>query len=136
MEERATAREEDPRCPRKPLSNLLHEERRFPPSEEFAAQAVAKPSLYDETAADRKAFWGRQAHELLTWTTDVDQVLDWSDAHFAKWFVGGRLNACYNCVDRHVEAGLGDRVAYYWQGEPEDDKRTITAGPPRRGRPR
>ncbi|HET8595537.1 MAG TPA: acetate--CoA ligase [Intrasporangium sp.] len=108
------------------LSNLLHEERRFPPSEEFVAQAVAKPSLYDEAAADREAFWGRQAHELLTWAKDFDQVLDWSGAPFAKWFVGGRLNACYNCVDRHVESGLGDRVAYYWQGDPEDDKRTIT----------
>jgi acetyl-CoA synthetase len=108
------------------LSNLLHEERRFPPSEEFASQAVAKPSLYEEAAADREAFWGRQAHELLTWSKDFDQVLDWSGAPFAKWFVGGRLNACYNCVDRHVEAGLGDRVAYYWQGDPEDDKRTIT----------
>ena len=108
------------------LSNLLHEQRRFPPSEEFAAQAVAKPSLYEEAAADREAFWGRQAHELLTWSKDFDQVLDWTDAPFAKWFVGGRLNACYNCVDRHVEAGLGDRVAYYWQGDPEDDKRTIT----------
>ncbi|MGN6753447.1 MAG: acetate--CoA ligase [Intrasporangium sp.] len=108
------------------LSNLLHEERRFPPSEEFAAQAVAKPSLYEEAAADREAFWGRRAHELLTWSKDFDQVLDWSDAPFAKWFVGGRLNACYNCVDRHVEAGLGDRVAYYWQGDPQDDKRTIT----------
>ena len=108
------------------LSNLLHEERRFPPSEEFAAQAVAKPSLYEEAAADREAFWGRQAHELLTWSKDFDQVLDWTDAPFAKWFVGGRLNACYNCVDRHVEAGLGDRVAYYWQGDPEDDKRAIT----------
>ncbi|EWT04747.1 acetyl-CoA synthetase [Intrasporangium chromatireducens Q5-1] len=108
------------------LSNLLHEQRRFPPSEEFAAQAVAKPSLYEEAAADREAFWGRQAHELLTWSKDFDQVLDWTDAPFAKWFVGGRLNACYNCVDRHVEAGLGDRVAYYWQGDPEGDKRTIT----------
>ena len=108
------------------LSNLLHEQRRFPPSEEFAAQAVAKPSLYEEAAADREAFWGRQAHELLTWSKDFDQVLDWTDAPFAKWFVGGRLNACYNCVDRHVEAGLGDRIAYYWQGDPEDDKRTIT----------
>ena len=104
------------------LSNLLHEQRRFPPSEEFAAQAVAKPSLYEEAAADREAFWGRQAHELLTWSKDFDQVLDWTDAPFAKWFVGGRLNACYNCVDRHVEAGNGDRVAIHFEGEPGDSR--------------
>jgi acetyl-CoA synthetase len=105
------------------LENLLHEERRFPPSPEFAAQAVAKAELYDE-AADRLAFWDRQAR-ALTWATPWAQTLDWSDAPFAKWFVGGTLNVAYNCVDRHVEAGHGDRVAFHFEGEP-GDTRTIT----------
>jgi acetyl-CoA synthetase len=107
------------------LSNLLHEERRFPPSPEFAAQANAAPALYDEAAADRLAFWERQARDLITWDTDWSQVLDWSNPPFAKWFVGGRLNVAYNCVDRHVEAGNGDRVAIQWEGEP-GDARTLT----------
>jgi len=106
------------------LENLLHEERRFPPSPDFAAQAVAKAELYDEAAADRLAFWDRQAR-ALTWATPWAQTLDWSDAPFAKWFVGGTLNVAYNCVDRHVEAGHGDRVALHFEGEP-GDTRTIT----------
>jgi acetyl-CoA synthetase len=106
------------------LENLLHEERRFPPSPEFAAQAVAKADLYEEAAADQLAFWDRQAR-ALTWATPWAQTLDWSDAPFAKWFVGGRLNVAYNCVDRHVEAGHGDRVAIHFEGEP-GDTRTIT----------
>jgi acetyl-CoA synthetase len=107
------------------LSNLLHEERRFPPSPEFAAQAVAKADLYDAADADRLGFWAQQARELLTWETDFTDTLDWSDAPFAKWYTGGRLNAAYNCVDRHVEAGNGDRVALHFEGEP-GDTRTIT----------
>jgi acetyl-CoA synthetase len=106
------------------LENLLREERRFPPSEEFSAQAVAKAELYDEAAADRLAFWDRQAR-ALTWATPWAQTLDWSEAPFAKWFVGGTLNVAYNCVDRHVEAGHGDRVAFHFEGEP-GDTRTIT----------
>src|SRR4051812_20974231 len=106
------------------LENLLHEERRFPPSSEFSAQAVARPELYDEAAEDRLAFWDRQAR-ALTWATPWAQTLDWSDAPFARWFVGGTLNVAYNCVDRHVEAGHGDRVAFYFEGEP-GDTRTIT----------
>src|SRR5919202_1551338 len=92
------------------LENLLREERRFPPSPEFAAQAVAQAGLYDEAATDRLAFWDRQAR-ALTWATPWAQTLDWSEAPFARWFVGGTLNVAYNCVDRHVEAGHGDRVA-------------------------
>ena len=107
------------------LSNLLHEDRSFPPSAEFAAQANAKADLYEEAAADRLAFWERQARELLTWNTEWSEVLDWSNPPFAKWFVGGTLNVAYNCVDRHVEAGNGDRVALYWEGEP-GDSRTLT----------
>ncbi|OUM42009.1 acetate--CoA ligase [Arthrobacter agilis] len=107
------------------FENLLHEERRFPPSEEFAANAVAQPSLYDEAREQGTEFWGRQARNLLTWDKDFTQTLDWSDAPFAKWFVGGTVNAAYNALDRHVEAGLGDRVAIHFEGEP-GDTRTIT----------
>nr|WP_233507006.1 acetate--CoA ligase [Jiangella anatolica] len=107
------------------LSNLLHEDRSFPPSPEFAAQANATAGLYEEAAADRLAFWERQARELLSWDTEWSQVLDWSNPPFAKWFVDGKLNVAYNCVDRHVEAGNGDRVAIHWEGEP-GDSRTLT----------
>ena len=107
------------------LSNLLHEERRFPPSDEFAAQANADASLYQEASEDRIAFWERQARELVSWDTEWDQALDWSNAPFAKWFVGGKLNIAYNCVDRHVESGHGDQVAIHWEGEP-GDTRTLT----------
>ncbi len=106
------------------LDNLLTESRTFPPSDEFAQQANAKADLYEQAEADREAFWAAQA-EQLTWETPWHQVLDWSNAPFAKWFVGGRLNVAYNCVDRHVEAGNGDRVAIHWEGEPGDG-RTIT----------
>jgi acetyl-CoA synthetase len=106
------------------LSNLLHEERRFPPSEEFAAAAVAKADLYAEADADRLEFWAKQAREL-SWATEWTEILDWSEAPFAKWFVGGTLNVAYNCVDRHVEAGNGDRVAIHFEGE-GGDTRTIT----------
>ncbi|HJU98397.1 MAG TPA: acetate--CoA ligase, partial [Jiangellaceae bacterium] len=107
------------------LSNLLHEERRFPPADEFAAKANADAALYDEAAADRLAFWDRQARELVTWDTEWDRVLDWTNPPFAKWFTGAKLNVAYNCVDRHVEAGHGDQVAIHWEGEP-GDKRTLT----------
>ncbi|MEV6235085.1 acetate--CoA ligase, partial [Saccharopolyspora shandongensis] len=91
------------------------------PSQEFAAQANATSALYEEASADREAFWAKQA-ERLAWDTKWDQVLDWSNAPFSKWFVGGKLNVAYNCVDRHVEAGNGDRVAIYWEGEPGDSR--------------
>lgn len=107
------------------FENLLHEERRFPPSDAFAANAVAQPSLYDEAREQGTEFWARQARELLTWDQDFTETLDWSDAPFAKWFVGGTVNAAYNALDRHVEAGLGDRVAIHFEGEP-GDTRTIT----------
>jgi acetyl-CoA synthetase len=107
------------------LSNLLREDRTFPPSEEFVAQAVGGPELYEQAAADRDGFWAEQAHRYVSWSKDFEQVLDWSDAPFAKWFVGGELNASYNCLDRHVEAGIGDRVAIHFVGEP-GDTRAIT----------
>jgi acetyl-CoA synthetase len=106
------------------LDNLLTESRTFPPSAEFAGQANATAELYDKADADREAFWAEQA-DHLHWETRWNQVLDWSNAPFAKWFVGGKLNVAYNAVDRHVEAGHGDRVAFHWEGEP-GDTRTVT----------
>ena len=97
----------------------------YPPSDEFAAQANATAELYEEAEKDRLAFWAKQANRL-SWETPFDDVLDWSEAPFAKWFVGGKLNVAYNCVDRHVEAGNGDRVAIRWEGEPVGDSRTLT----------
>mgnify|MGYP000911227860 CR=1 FL=1 len=107
------------------LENLLHENRTFPPSAEFAAQANAKAEMYDQAAADRLGFWDEQARRLH-WETPWEQTLDWSEAPFAKWFVGGTLNVAYNCVDRHVTAGRGDKVAIHWVGEPEGEARDIT----------
>ncbi|MBQ1443058.1 MAG: acetate--CoA ligase [Renibacterium sp.] len=104
------------------LENLLHENRKFPPSEDFAANAIATAALYQEAAADRLGFWAEQSRELLSWGQDFEQTLDWSEAPFAKWFVGGKINAAYNALDRHVEAGNGDRVAIYWEGEPGDTR--------------
>ena len=105
------------------LENLSYEERTFAPSAEFAAQANAQASLYEEAEKDRLGFWAKQA-EFLHWEKKWDQVLDWQ-MPFAKWFVGGKLNASYNCLDRHVLEGRGDRVALYFEGEP-GDTRTIT----------
>jgi len=107
------------------LSNLSREERRFPPPPELAEHAHVKADAYDAAAADRQGFWAEQAGRLH-WDRTWDRVLDWDDPPFAKWFTGGRINAAYNCVDRHVEAGHGDRVAIHWVGEPADDTRTIT----------
>jgi acetyl-CoA synthetase len=97
----------------------------YPPSDEFAAQSNATPELYAEAEKDRLAFWAKQANRL-SWDTPFTEVLDWSEAPVAKWFVGGKLNVAYNCVDRHVEAGNGDRVAIRWEGEPKGDSRDIT----------
>jgi acetyl-CoA synthetase len=105
--------------------NLLHEERRFPPSAEFQAAAIAKPELYAAAAKDRLGFWADQARGLLHWHTPFTQTLDWSNPPFARWFADGALNVSYNCLDRHVEAGLGDRVALHFEGEP-GDSRAIT----------
>ena len=105
------------------LSNLLTETRHFPPSPEFAEQANATASLYDDAAADRLAFWEEQARQL-EWERPWTTALEWAPP-FAKWFVGGRLNVSVNCLDRHVAAGRGDRVAFHWEGEP-GDTRTLT----------
>jgi acetyl-CoA synthetase len=105
------------------LSNLLSENRLFKPSDSFAKNANVKFDSYQEAKKDRLAFWGKQANRL-TWDKKWNQVLDWQ-LPFAKWFVGGKLNASVNCLDRHVAAGIGNRVAFFFEGEPGDSK-TIT----------
>ncbi len=107
------------------IEALLDERRTFPPSPEFVAEAlVADDALYESAAQDRLAFWAEQAARL-DWIEPWSEVLDWSGAPFAKWFVGGKLNVSANCLDRHVAQGRGDRVAFHFEGEP-GDKRTIT----------
>jgi acetyl-CoA synthetase len=109
----------------KQLESMLDVER-FPPPEEFRNQAlVTDESMYEEAAADLEGFWSRQADELIDWIDKPSQTLDESNAPFYKWFADGTLNASYNCLDRHVEAGNGDRVAYHWRGE-EGEERDIT----------
>ena len=107
------------------IDALLAENRTFPPPEDVKRDAlVTGTHLYDEAAADDEGFWAKQAAELLDWTQPWTTILDWQ-LPYAKWFIGGKLNVSVNCVDRHVAAGLGDRVAIHWEGEP-GDTRTIT----------
>ena len=102
------------------IDDLMLENRKFPPSAQFKRQAlVAGTELYDEAAEDYQGFWARQAADLLTWSTDWNTICEWN-LPYAKWFLGGQLNVSYNCLDRHVEAGRGDKVAFYWEGEPGD----------------
>jgi acetyl-CoA synthetase len=105
------------------LENLSYEERTFAPSPEFAAQANAKESMYVDAEKDRLAFWEKQA-SYLHWDKKWNTVLEWNSP-YAKWFVGGKLNASYNALDRHVLEGRGNRVAFYFEGEP-GDSRAIT----------
>ena len=105
------------------IENLSQENRLFPPSPAFAAQANAKPDLYAHADKDRLAFWEEQAREL-TWDKPWDQVLEWNSP-YAKWFIGGKINASVNALDRHVAAGRGERIAFHFEGEP-GDTRTIT----------
>lgn len=102
------------------LSNLGHENRTFPPTKEFASQANAKQEIYERADRDYLAFWEEQARALY-WHKKWDQVLDWQSP-FAKWFIGGKLNASYNALDRHVLEGRGDRIAFLFEGEPGDSK--------------
>ncbi|MFT4774437.1 MAG: acetyl-CoA synthetase [Ilumatobacter sp.] len=107
------------------IDALASENRTFPPSDSFqAATLVAGTELYDEANADDEAFWARQASELIEWFEPWNTVLDWQ-LPYAKWFEGGTLNVAHNCLDRHVNAGNGGRVAIHWEGEP-GDTRTIT----------
>jgi acetyl-CoA synthetase len=115
----------DPSEPGATIEDYLREERVFPPSEDFKAQSLAAGTfLYDEADEDDEGFWARQAAELVDWSKEWHTILDWQ-VPLAKWFVGGELNVAQNCLDRHVDAGHGDRVAYHWEGEP-GDTRTIT----------
>lgn len=102
------------------LSNLLQETRRFPPPPELAAHANVTSDAFAAASADSLSFWEEQARRL-TWERSWDKVLEWNPP-FAEWFSGGKLNAAVNCLDRHVEAGLGDRVAIHWEGEPGDNR--------------
>ena len=103
------------------LSNLLQENRRFEPPADLAANANVKADAYDAAAADPEAFWAEQARRI-SWAEEPTETLDWSKPPFARWFADGTLNAAYNCVDRHVENGRGDRVAFYFEGEPGDTR--------------
>ncbi|EXJ52304.1 acetate--CoA ligase [Microbacterium sp. MRS-1] len=108
------------------IEHLLNETRRFAPSPEFAADAVATADLYAQADADREGFWAEQARSLH-WHTPFTQVLDWTNPPFAQWFADGELNVAYNCLDRHLAAGNGDRVALLWEGEPGDERRITYA---------
>jgi acetyl-CoA synthetase len=103
---------------------MSQENRHFAPTAEFAKHAIAQPQIYAEAKADRLGFWAKQANQLH-WHKPFTQILDWSEAPFARWFYDGELNISYNCLDRHVEAGNGDRIAIHFEGEP-GDTRTIT----------
>jgi acetyl-CoA synthetase len=104
------------------IETILTEERRYPPIPEFAAQANAKPDIYERGLEE---FWETEARERVSWFEPFTQVLEW-EPPYAQWFLGGKTNVTYNCVDRHVEAGNGDKVAYYWEGEPVGDRREVT----------
>ena len=108
------------------IDHLLNETRRFAPSAAFADAAIGDRELYERAAADREGFWADQARELH-WHTPFTKVLDWSNPPFAEWFADGELNVAYNCLDRHVEAGNGDRIALRWEGEPGDTRNVTYA---------
>jgi len=114
----------DSTTPEPEIEALLLEQRTFAPDPAFVATANVSAELYEEAERDPEAFWAAQARERLSWHTPFETTLEW-DLPFARWFGGGKLNVAYNCVDRHVERGLGDKVAYHWIGEP-GDTRTIT----------
>src|SRR5215204_730832 len=106
----------------KQLESMLDIEK-FPPPDDFRKHAlVTDESMYEQAAKDLEGFWARQAEELIDWAEEPSQVLDESNAPFYKWFADGKLNASYNCLDRHVEAGNGDRVAFHWRGEEGEEK--------------
>jgi acetyl-CoA synthetase len=104
------------------IETIFSEERRYPPPEDFAAQANAQADIYDR---DFEEFWETEGRERVTWLEPFTELIEW-EPPYAKWYLGGKLNICFNCVDRHVEAGQGEKVAYHWEGEPEDERRTIT----------
>jgi acetyl-CoA synthetase len=104
------------------IDTLFSEERRYAPAASFSASANAKAEIYDEPF---EAFWEREGRERVSWFEPFSKLYEW-ELPYAKWYLGGKLNVSYNCVDRHVEAGRGDKVAFHWEGEPDGDTRTIT----------
>jgi len=106
----------------KAIETFQLEERRYAPAEDFASQANAKPDIYDRSFEE---FWEAEGKERVSWFEPFSELYEW-EPPYAKWYLGGKLNVCFNCVDRHVEAGQGEKVAYFWEGEPEDDRRTLT----------
>ncbi len=104
------------------IDTMLLEERRYAPDPEFARQANAQPEIYERGWEE---FWETEGRDRVTWFEPFSKLYEW-EPPYAKWYLGGKLNVCFNCVDRHVEAGNGDKVAYFWEGEPEDERRTIT----------
>jgi acetyl-CoA synthetase len=104
------------------IETMFLEERRYPPSPEFAAQANAQADIYDRSFEE---FWAEEGRERVTWFEPFAELYEW-EPPYAKWYLGGKLNVCFNCVDRHVAAGRGEKVAYHWEGEPEGERRTIT----------
>jgi len=104
------------------IDTLLLEERRYPPDEDFASQANATAEIYDR---DWQEFWEEEGRARVTWFEPFDRLCDW-ELPYAKWYLGGKLNVCFNCVDRHVDAGNGEKVAFHWEGEPEGDLRDIS----------
>jgi acetyl-CoA synthetase len=106
------------------IDTMLLEERRYEPDPDFARQANAQPEIYEQ---DWEQFWEREGRNRVTWFEPFGSLYEWSPP-YAKWYLGGKLNVCFNCVDRHVEAGNGDKYAYFWEGEPEGERRTITFG--------
>src|SRR2546429_5416067 len=106
-----------------PMTPREEKRRRYPPSPAFSQQANAKPEIYAKSFDD---FWSEES-KRITFFEPWTQLYEWKPP-YAKWYIGGQLNVCYNCVDRHVESGLGDKVAYFGEGEQEDDRREITFG--------
>jgi acetyl-CoA synthetase len=106
------------------IDTMLLEERRYAPDAEFARQANAQPEIYER---DWEDFWEEEGRNRVTWFEPFVRLYEW-EPPYAKWYLGGKLNVCFNCVDRHVEAGSGGVVAYHWEAEPEGETRTITYG--------
>jgi acetyl-CoA synthetase len=104
------------------IETMFLETRKYPPPPEFAEQANAKPEIYER---DFEEFWESEGRERVTWFEPFEKLYEW-EPPYAKWYLGGKLNICFNCVDRHVEAGSGDKVAYYWEGEPVGERRELT----------
>jgi len=111
------------------IDTMLLEERRYPPPADFVGQANAQPGIYDVPFEE---FWEQEGRERVTWFEPFAELYEW-EPPYAKWYLGGKLNVCFNCVDRHVEAGAGEKVAFHWEGEPADETRTITYAELQRG---